>query len=61
MSLTKLTTQSQATYTNGIERRNIVSDDPNTTTPFDPTVTIIGNGQPAAADVYLPPAQRHVQ
>ena len=59
-SLTKLTTQSQATYTNGIERR-IVSDDPNTTTPFDPTVTIIGNGQPAPPAVYLPLAARPVQ
>ena len=56
-SLTKLTTQSQATFTNGSERR-IVSDDPNTTAPFDPTVTIIGTGQPAQPAIYLPLAAR---
>lgn len=51
--LTKLTTQARATYTNGTERQ-LVSDDPDTPTPFDPTVTIIGSGQPDNPRISLP-------
>lgn len=50
----QLTTQSRATFTSGTEQKQVVSDDPDTATPSDPTVTVIGSGTGISPTVYLP-------